>query len=85
MAPRSALAAAAAAAVLSVAHGLGSLPAAGVPCSTLDPGNPQYPTCTNTWVPTDYYARALHHGCCYRAPRRVLTCALYARCLRRLK
>ena len=57
MAPRSAFAAAAAAAVLGLANGLSSLPAAGVPCSSLDPSNPQYPTCTNSWTPTDYYTQ----------------------------
>ena len=57
MAPRSAFALAAAAAALGLAHGLTSQPAAGVPCLSLDPSNPMYPTCTNSWTPTDYFTQ----------------------------
>ena len=57
MAPRSAFALAAAAAALGVAHGLTSQPAAGVPCASLDPSNPMYPTCTGSWTPTDYFTQ----------------------------
>ena len=61
MAPRrSALALACAAAALAVGDALNSLPAAGVPCSTVGPSNPSSatgsaPTCDATLTPYDYY------------------------------
>ncbi len=57
---RAALALACAAAALAVGDALNSLPAAGVPCSTVAPTNPSSatgaaPTCDPTLTPYDYY------------------------------